>query len=55
MKEEYHCYQLHTTFLNSILVLRLTAYVDDISGDRQWGFQRNISTNDQIFRISHIL
>jgi hypothetical protein len=34
---------------------RLTPYVDGITGDRQGGFQQNISNTDQIFRIRQIL
>jgi hypothetical protein len=35
--EEYHCYQLHRV-LSSILVSRLTPYVDEIVGDHECGF-----------------
>jgi hypothetical protein len=42
---------LSTTYkiLSSILLSRLTPYVDEIIGDHQCGFQRNLSTTDQIF------
>jgi hypothetical protein len=41
--------------LSNILLSRLTPYVDEIIGDRQCGFRRNRSTNDQIFCIHQVL
>jgi hypothetical protein len=41
--------------LSSILLSRLTPYVDEIIGDHQCGFRRNRSTTDQIFCIRQIL
>jgi hypothetical protein len=41
--------------LSSILPVRLTPYVNEITGDHQCGFRRNISTSDQIFYIRKIL
>jgi hypothetical protein len=40
--------------LSKILLTRLTAYADEIIGDHQCGFRRNIST-DKIFHIRQIL
>jgi hypothetical protein len=51
--EAYHCYQLHTQFLSSILFSMLSPYVDEIIGDHQCGFRRNRSTvNQTYFRSS---
>jgi hypothetical protein len=41
--------------LSSILLSLLNPYIDEIIGDHQCGFQRNISTIDQIFCICQIL
>jgi hypothetical protein len=41
--------------LSSILLARLTPYVNEIIGDHQCGFRRNRSTVDQIFYILQIL
>jgi hypothetical protein len=51
----YHCYQLHRKLLFSILLSRLSQYVDKIVGDLQSVFQHNRSTIDQIFCIHQIL
>jgi hypothetical protein len=45
----YHCYRLHTIFLSSILLSKLSPSVGKIIGDRQCGFRRNRSHTDQIF------
>jgi hypothetical protein len=37
--------------LSHILLCRLTAYADEISGDHYCGFQHNRSTTDQMFCI----
>jgi hypothetical protein len=52
--EEYQFYQLRTKFLSSFLASRLTPYVDEITGERQYGFRCNRSTTDQIFCIRQI-
>jgi hypothetical protein len=41
--------------LSSILLSRLSPYIEEIIGDHQCGFQRNRSTTDQIFCIHQIL
>jgi hypothetical protein len=41
--------------LTNILLARLTPYADEIMGDHQCGFRRNISRTDQIFYIRQIL
>jgi hypothetical protein len=41
--------------LSSILLSRLSSYVDEITGDHQYGFRCNRSTTDQIFCIRQIL
>jgi hypothetical protein len=41
--------------LSNILLSRLVPYIDEIIGDHQCGFRRNISTIDQIFCIRQIL
>jgi hypothetical protein len=41
--------------LSNILLAKLTLYVNEIIGDHQCGFRRNISTMDQIFYIRQIL
>jgi hypothetical protein len=41
--------------LTNILLSRLIPYADEIIGDHQCGFRRNMSTNDQIFYIRQIL
>jgi hypothetical protein len=41
--------------LSNILLTRLTPYTDEIIGDHQCGFWRNISTTDQISYIRQIL
>jgi hypothetical protein len=48
---------LSTSFkiVSSILLSRLTLYVDEIIGDHQCGFRLNRSTTDQIFYIRQIL
>jgi hypothetical protein len=40
--------------LSNILLSRKTPYVDEIIGDHQCGFRRNLSTTDQIFCIRQI-
>jgi hypothetical protein len=40
---------------SNIFLSRLTPYVDEIIGDHQCGFRRNISTTDQIFCIRQML
>jgi hypothetical protein len=37
--------------LSNIRLARLTPYADEIIGNHQCGFRRNISTTDQIFYI----
>jgi hypothetical protein len=39
----------------NILLSRLRPYVDEINGDHQYGFRRNISITDQILFIRQIL
>jgi hypothetical protein len=39
--------------LSSLLLSRLSLYIDEIFGDHQCGFCRNRSTTDQIFCICH--
>jgi hypothetical protein len=48
---------LSTTYniLSSILLARLTPYVNEIIGDHQCGFRHNRDTTDQIFYIRQIL
>jgi hypothetical protein len=48
---------LSTTYkmLSNILLSRLLLYIDEIIGDRQFGFQRNRSNTDHIFCIRQIL
>jgi hypothetical protein len=41
--------------LSNILLVRLTPYVNEVTGDHQRGFRRNRSTTDQIFYIREIL
>jgi predicted nuclease of restriction endonuclease-like (RecB) superfamily len=41
--------------LSSILLARLSPYVNEITGDHQCGFRRNRATTDQIFYIQLIL
>jgi hypothetical protein len=41
--------------LSNILLARLTPYVNDVIGDLQCGFRRNVSTTGQIFYIRQIL
>jgi hypothetical protein len=41
--------------VSSILLVRLSPYVNEIIGDHQCGFRRNRSTTDQIFYIRQIL
>jgi hypothetical protein len=43
------------TILSNILLARLTPYVNEITGDHQYGFHRYRSTTDQIFYILQIL
>jgi len=43
------------TILSNILLSRLTPYAEEIIGDHQCGFRRNISTTDNIFCIRQIL
>jgi hypothetical protein len=47
----YRCYQL----LFKILHSRLSPYVEEITGDNQYGFQCNRSNTDQIFYICQIV
>jgi hypothetical protein len=44
----YHCYQLHNKILSNVFS-RLSPYIDEISGNHQYGIRRNRSTTDQIF------
>jgi hypothetical protein len=37
--------------LSNIILARLTAYVNEVSGDHEYGFRSNRSTNNQIFYI----
>jgi hypothetical protein len=48
---------LSTTYkiVSNILLSRLSPHVDEIIGDNQCGFRRNISNTDQIFCIHQIL
>jgi len=39
--------------LPSILLSRLTPYAEEIIGDHQCGFRRNMSTTDHIFCMSN--
>jgi hypothetical protein len=41
--------------LSNILLSRLSLYIHEIIGDREYGFRRNTSTTDQIFCIRQIL
>jgi hypothetical protein len=41
--------------LSNILLLRLSLYVDEITGNHQCGFEHNRSTTDLIFCIHQIL
>jgi hypothetical protein len=41
--------------LANILLARLTAYANDVTGDHQCGFRRNRSTTDQILYIRQML
>ena len=47
---------LPTTYkiLSNIMLSRLTPYAEEINGDHQCGFRRNISTTDHIFCIRQI-
>jgi hypothetical protein len=52
------CISLSSTIykiLSTILLSRLTSYVEEIIGDHQCGFQCNRSTTDHIFSICQIL
>jgi hypothetical protein len=48
---------LSTTYkiLSNILLLRLTPYAEEITGEHQCGFRHNRSTTDHIFCIRQIL
>ena len=48
---------LPTTYkiLSSVLLSRLTPYTEEIIGNHQCGFRRNISTTDHILCIRQIL
>jgi hypothetical protein len=48
-------YILKDYYLFSLLLSRLSPYVDEIIGDHQCGFRRNRSTTDQIICIRQIL
>jgi hypothetical protein len=56
-KTDYNNYRgisfLSTAYkiLSSILLARLTPYVNEVIGEHQCGFRRNKSTSDQIFYI----
>ena len=41
--------------LSNILLLRLTPYAEEVTGDHQCGFRHNRSTTDHIFCIRQIL
>jgi hypothetical protein len=41
--------------LSKILLAWLTPYVNEVTGDHQWGFRHNKSTTNQIFYIRQIL
>jgi hypothetical protein len=43
------------TILSNILLSRVIPYADEITGDHQCRFRRNISTTDQTFYIRQIL
>jgi hypothetical protein len=60
-KTDYSNYRgtslLPTTYkiLSKILVSSLTLYIDEITGDQQYGFQYNILMTDQVFSIHQTL